>query len=94
MTDEPTTLRDVVDELPCRRVALVILVVLVNLVLVILLTGRAIGHEREVVYMSAVSIVSGGCREPSPPEDTIPYPFLPPWEWRADEWRKTVSPWK
>lgn len=83
MTNEPTTLRKIARELPRRKVALVMLVVLVNLAVVTFLRGRAVAEERNR-YRPVFTI-----------SEVFDWPtFVPPWEWTSHEWRETVWPWK
>ncbi len=80
--DTPSTFRAILRELPRRKLALVLLVVMVNLGAVTYLRCRAVGRERW-----SNRFIVPGARERSKP-------FVPPWEWDADEWRQTVWPWR
>ncbi len=68
-------------DVPHRRAALVVLIVIGNIATVAWFRSMAVWRERQrgVVYSLA----------PGPPERPVP-----PWEWTADEWRDTVWPWK
>jgi hypothetical protein len=82
--DTPSTLRLILRELPRRRVALVLLVVVVNLGVVTWWRGRSIAEERAVATFCMFGGISLEWELPR---------FVPPWEWTADECRETW-PWK
>jgi len=85
--DTPSLLRMILHELPRKRVALVLLVVLVNLGVVTYLRGRAINRDRMIAALAA-------WRVPVLPEDIcVDGPVLP-WMWTSDEWQETVWPWR
>lgn len=90
--DSPSALRSILRELPRRKVALVLTLVVVNLVVVTYLRGQAIaiarlkspGLPRGVVVHNTANSEYVVVGETS----------VPPWKWTADEWRETVWPWK
>jgi hypothetical protein len=85
VTDEaPSTYRSILRELPRRKVALVLLVVVANLGVVAWLRGRAIALERPI----PCGLVTGPTWQPAPKAT-----FVPPWSWTAQEWRETFL-WK
>jgi hypothetical protein len=90
MTDEPTTFKHILRELPRKRIALVLVVVILNLSLVVVARGIQIG-DRGPWWRGWMIL--------GPDEGTITYfgphvEFVPPWKWTRDEWRETVLPWK
>jgi hypothetical protein len=78
MNDEPTTLRHIARELPRKRVALVLLLVVVNLGAMSYWRGLTISRFRYERMMIRYS---------DPPQR-----WTAPWEWTADEWAE-VWPW-
>jgi hypothetical protein len=89
--DEPTTTRHILRELPRKKVALVLLVVVVNASLLVWIRGCRIGRKRaeESPWTGLVSF-----RPKGESFGSAEAPFVPPWEWTADEWRETVWPWR
>lgn len=87
---DTSTLREIIRDLPRRKIALVVLIVALNLTLGAYWRGCQIDHERYLAFPanelricghnSAHNIWFKGC--------------VPPWQWTADEWRETVFPWK
>jgi len=95
MTDESTTLRHIGRELPRKRVALVLFIVLVSLAIT-WLRGQAIAHEWHPHWIgSHVELnprldVAPAPAEPEPEQED----WSPPWRWTAYQWQETVWPWK
>jgi hypothetical protein len=77
--DEPTTSRTILRELPRRKVALVLLVVVLNLALVLYRGGHDIAEDRDNHSYHEFSSYP-------------PPPWVPPWRWTASEWRETFAP--
>jgi len=88
MMSEPTTLEHIAREIPRRRVALVLLIVLVNLGVATYRRGYEINDERFVTFVTQA--------QKRNPCMSVAWPvrWIAPSEWTADEWRETVWPWK
>jgi hypothetical protein len=94
--ETPGTFRRILRELPRRRVALVLVVIIVNVLVSVRLRGQQILEERiaaqrkllPVPYIGAIRLapwyVAWQCK----------VFVIPPQYWTADEWRDTVWPWK
>jgi hypothetical protein len=88
--------RAVVRDLPRVKVALVVLVVLVNMGVVLWRRCCELAVERRKAPRFCVSLLTPEQREYAFRywESLDRATFVPPWEWTSSEWRETVWPWK
>ncbi len=94
--EEPTTLRHLVRELPRKRVALVMVALLLYAVVFAWWRGWQIPAERHEKWKHMIHASygpSGDERELARVERARST-WVSPWDWTADEWRETVWPWK
>ncbi len=92
--EAPSEFRLILRELPRKRVALVLVVVLVDMC-VAYYRGLTISHQRLLAEMAAsrARTAAMGGRSGGVIFVDMGRP-VPPWEWTADEWRESVWPWK
>jgi hypothetical protein len=90
--DAPSPVRRILRELPRKRIALVLLVVVVNLDVVTYRRGRAVAELRRDAAQR--HYFGPGDAEVKAWWEVEARTCVPPWTWTTDEWRNTVWPWK